>query len=54
MAILLMLAFMHHPYLVCMYTFDMPSLHLFNFVMVFFHFLVYSEVIINYFTCGFS
>ena len=46
-AILLMLAFMHHPYLVCTYTFGMPSLHLLKFLMFFlFYFLVYSEVII--------
>ena len=32
---MLTFAFMHHPYLVCI-LFDMPSLHLFTFVMFFF------------------
>ena len=36
---MLTFAFMHHPYLVCIF-FGMPSLHLFTFFNVFFYFLV--------------
>ena len=53
-AILLMLAFMHHPYLVCTYTFGMPSLHLLKFLTFFF--ILFSCILRsnNYFTCGFN